>query len=293
MKIQWFPGHMHKTKLALAKLVKDVDIVIELLDARAPLSSCNPLIQNLIKYKKKIKILNKEDLADDKITNEWIKYFETIDKTIAIKGNMHNVKQAKKIIGLCKKISPARNSYEKPLRVMVTGIPNVGKSTLINQLIGKKIAKTGDIPALTKNSQCIVLDSDFIVYDTPGITWENIDVKQIGFNLAICNSIGKNAIDEEILALYLIDFFKNNYCEQFYLRFKLNNITEIDSLEVLLNIGKKRGCLLNGGLIDIQKVSELLIQDFRNGSIGRITLETPQIWEQWRNEFLLEDPIFA
>ena len=287
MKIQWFPGHMHKTKLALAKLVKEVDIVIELLDARAPLSSCNPLIQNIIKHKKQIKILNKHDLADETITNEWIKYFKTIDKTIAITGNMNDVKQARKIINLCKRISPARNSFEKPLRVMVTGIPNVGKSTLINQLLGRKIAKTGDVPALTKNSQCIVLDSDFIVYDTPGITWENIDIQQIGFNLAICNSIGRNAIDEETLALYLINFLIDNYKEKFFVRFKLDSLIS-NPYDILLGIGKKRGCLFNGGEIDIQKTSELIIQDFRNGSIGKITLETPNIWEQWKSELLME-----
>ena len=288
MKIQWFPGHMHKTKLALVKLVKEVDIVIELLDARAPLSSCNPLIQNIIKHKKQIKILNKHDLADEIITYEWIKYFKTIDKTIAISGNMNDVKQARKIINLCKRISPTRNSFEKPLRVMVTGIPNVGKSTLINQLLGRKIAKTGDVPALTKNSQCIVLDSDFIVYDTPGITWENIDIQQIGFNLAICNSIGRNAIDEETIALYLINFLLNNYKEKFLNRFKLEDQITLNPFDILLIIGKKRGCLFNGGEVDLQKTSEIIIQDFRNGSIGKITLETPKIWEQWKSQLLME-----
>jgi len=282
MSIQWFPGHMNKAKKAIKDLVADIDIVIELLDARAPFSSCNPLIQNIIKYKKKIRLLNKSDLADPKITKIWLDYFSKQENTLAITGSKDDTKQRNRIIKLCETLAPNRNSFEKPLRVMITGIPNVGKSTLINKLIGKKSAKTGDIPAVTKANQCLVLRDDFLIYDTPGMMWQKIRYSQTGYNLAICNSIGRNALDEELLAIYLLEYTKIQYPAELSNRYKL----KADNLEFLpdelLNIiGKKRGCILSGGIIDKQKTSELIIQDFRDGKIGKISLETPEMWQKW------------
>lgn len=290
MMIQWFPGHMNKAKKAISELVKDIDVVVELLDARAPFSSCNPLIQGIIKYKRKIRILNKSDIADDDITKQWLEYFKQQDQTEAIAGNMNSNQQRSAIIKLCRNLAPSRNSFEKPLRVMITGIPNVGKSTLINQLIGKKSAKTGDIPAVTKANQRLVVADDFLVFDTPGMMWEKIEYPQIGFNLALCNSIGRNALDEELMATYLIDDIKIRYPQLLMTRYKLTpEHLKLHSDEIVLLIGKKRGCIISGGVVDIQKASEIIIQDFRDGRIGKLSLETPQMWEEWFDKLTHEE----
>ena len=290
MAIQWFPGHMNRAKRDIKGLVKDIDVVIELLDARAPFSSCNPLLQSFIKNKKKIRLLNKSDLADTQITKLWIDFFNLEKNTIAITGYKDNTKQRAQLIKLCQSLAPHRDSFEKPLRVMIIGIPNVGKSTLINQLIGKKSAKTGDIPAVTKANQCLVLNDSFLVYDTPGMMWQKIEYPQVGYNLALCNSIGRNACDEELIALYLLNYLKNHaeyallIIARYRLAIKLAELKVLTDTELLLSIGKKRGCILPGGVIDIQKTSEIIIQDFRGVKIGRVSLETPQLWQQWIDE---------
>ncbi len=291
MAIQWFPGHMNRAQKELQKLIEDIDIVIELLDARAPFSSCNPLIQGLIRHKRQIRILNKSDLADKLINSVWLEYFNKQDNTQAILGNKEDKKQRDRIIRLCRTLAPARGtSFEKPLRVMITGIPNVGKSTLINQLIGKKSAKTGDVPAVTKANQRLYLDDSFVIYDTPGMMWPKISYPQIGYNLAICNSIGRNALDEELVALYLIEFLQNSqYKDLFASRYKLKPEHLSEEPDKLLNtLANKRGCIQAGGIIDRQKISEILIQDFRDGRIGNITLETPELWQKWMSEFVAE-----
>lgn len=284
MSIQWFPGHMNRAKKAIQELTEEIDVIIELLDARAPFSSCNPLIQNIIRFKRKIRILNKSDLADPTVSKVWLDYFTKQENTIAILGDKDNKKQRERIIKLCHDIAPARGtSFEKPLRVMITGIPNVGKSTLINQLIGKKSAKTGDVPAVTKANQRLYVNDNFVIFDTPGMMWQKIRYPQIGYNLAICNSIGRNALDEELVALYLIEFLmKSQYKPQFITRYKLKpeHIT-LDADKLLDILANKRGCIMSGGIIDRQKISEIVIQDFRDGKIGNISLETPQMWEEW------------
>jgi ribosome biogenesis GTPase A len=290
MSIQWFPGHMYKTKQALNKLIKEIDIVVELLDARSPFSSCNPLLQSIIKNKQRIRILNKNDLADPSITKLWLNYFSQQNSSLAITGNINDHKQAKKIINLCRTLRPNRNSFEKPLRVMITGIPNVGKSSLINQLIGKKSALTGDVPAVTKTNQCLMLADDFLIYDTPGMMWQKIKYSQIGYNLALCNSIGRNALDEELIAVYLIKYLVDNYPQELCSRYKLTeSISDLNENELLLLIGKKRGCVQAKNIIDRQKISEIIIQDFRDGRIGKISLETPDMWDRWIAEAVVEE----
>ncbi|RTK96872.1 MAG: ribosome biogenesis GTPase YlqF [Neisseriaceae bacterium] len=284
MHIQWFPGHMNRAKRAVAELVEDIDIVIELLDARAPLSSCNPLIQNIIKFKRKIRILNKSDLSDPELNKIWLEYFTKQENTTAILGDKDNKKQRERIIKICQDLAPARGtSFEKPLRVMITGIPNVGKSTLINQLTGKKSAKTGDVPAVTKANQRLYINDTFIIYDTPGMMWQKIRYPQIGYNLALCNSIGRNALDEELLALYLIEFvLASEYRDNFVTRYKLKPEHLTQNPDNLLNtLANKRGCIMTGGVIDRQKISEIVIQDFRDGKFGKISLETPDMWQEW------------
>ncbi|TXI97767.1 MAG: ribosome biogenesis GTPase YlqF [Neisseriales bacterium] len=292
MAIQWFPGHMNRAKRALQELSEEIDIVIELLDARAPFSSCNPLIQNIIRFKRKIRILNKSDLADPEISKVWLDYFSQQENTIAILGDKDNKKQRDKIIRLCKELAPARGtSFEKPLRVMITGIPNVGKSTLINQLVGKKAAKTGDVPAVTKANQRLYVNDTFVIFDTPGMMWQKIRYPQIGYNLAICNSIGRNALDEELVALYLVEFLQRSiYQESFAARYKLKPEHLALHYDKLLDVlANKRGCIMTGGVIDRQKISEIVIQDFRDGKIGKISLETPELWDKWISEFVEEE----
>lgn len=284
MSIQWFPGHMNRAKRAIQELTEEIDVIIELLDARAPFSSCNPLIQNIIKFKRKIRILNKSDLADANTSKVWLDYFTKQENTIAILGDKDNKKQRERIIKICQDLAPARGtSFEKPLRVMITGIPNVGKSTLINQLTGKKSAKTGDIPAVTKANQRLYVNDTFIIFDTPGMMWQKIRYPQIGYNLAICNSIGRNALDEELVALYLVEFLqKSQYKESFAARYKLKpEHFELHPDRLLDMLANKRGCIMTGGIIDRQKISEIVIQDFRDGKIGRVSLETPEMWEEW------------
>lgn len=290
MTIQWFPGHMNKAKRAIKELLPDIDIVIELLDARAPFASMNPLIQSLIKNKRKIRLLNKSDLANNDTTQLWLDYFKKQSNTLALIACRDDKGQRAQIIHQCRKMLPDRNSFEKPLRVMITGIPNVGKSTLINQLINKKSAKTGDIPAVTKANQCLSITDDFLVYDTPGMMWEKIERPQTGFNLALCNSIGRNALDMELLAHYLLEYLPLHYPEQLCARYKLSqsDIT-LKPDEILNQIARKRGALGSGGKVDIEKASNLIVQDFRNGKLGRISLETPELWEKWHNQTTSKD----
>lgn len=280
--IQWFPGHMVKAAKDLRDLVGDIDIVLELLDARAPLASCNQLLQDIAKYKKKIYILNKSDLADESITKQWLDYFNQ-QGVMTICGNKNDKTQRSNIMKLCRSLAPHRRGFEKPLRVMIAGIPNVGKSTLINQLSISKSAKTGDIPAVTKVNQRLAIENDFLIYDTPGLMWQKILYPQVGYHLGLCNSIGRNALDEELLALYLINYLVSYYIDDFAKRYKLdiNHIKTIDANSILELIALKRGCLISGGGINIQKVSEILIQDFRQTKIARISLETPKLWEDW------------
>lgn len=168
---------------------------------------------------------------------------------------------------------------------MITGIPNVGKSTLINQLIGKKSAKTGDIPAVTKANQRLVVADDFLIYDTPGMMWQKIRYAQVGYHLALCNSIGRNALDEELMAHFLLNYLKLNYPGNLCNRYKLQPETmQLLDHELLDLVGNKRGCILSGGIIDRQKASEIIVQDFRDGRLGKVSLETPDMWENWIRE---------
>lgn len=270
--IQWFPGHMKKTLDAIKKILPDIDIVIEILDARIPVSSSNPLLSKLISTKKTIKILNKSDLGDDVINNEWVKYLKNQNiKSLLINKNTKNIKKI--IVNLCRSIIINRNSFERPLRVLIIGIPNVGKSTLINKIIGNAKLKVADLPGVTRMINCVKLFDNFLIYDTPGLTWEKFANESIANNLALCNSIGRNALEEQLLAIYLLKFLKAHYLNSVVNRYGLN----IDnSVEVLIDlIARKRGCITKNGAVDVQKVSELIIHDYRNGKLGKISFEIP------------------
>lgn len=283
MAIQWFPGHMNKAKKAIADRLKSVDMVIEMLDARLPASSENPLLAQLSKGKPKLKILNKQDLADPERTAVWLDYFNSREQTNAIALDSSEKSAAPKITAACRALVPNRKGIDKPLRVLICGIPNVGKSTLINGMVGKKSAKTGNEPGITKAEQRLFLADDFWLYDTPGMLWPKIIVEESGYNLAASGAVGRNALDEEEVALELLDYLRRHYLPLLQARYAADKdpSSHWDDTSWLEWIARKRGALLGGGRVNYQKAAENVLTDFREGAIGRITLETPRQWEEW------------
>lgn len=274
---------MNKAKKAIAYRLKSVDMVIEMLDARLPASSENPLLAQLSKGKPKLKILNKQDLADPERTAVWLDYFNSREQTNAIALDSSEKSAAPKITAACRALVPNRKGIDKPLRVLICGIPNVGKSTLINGMIGKKSAKTGNEPGITKAEQRLFLADDFWLYDTPGMLWPKIIVEQSGYNLAASGAVGRNALDEEEVALELLDYLRRHYLPLLQARYAADKdpSSHWDDTSWLEWIARKRGALLGGGRVNYQKAAENVLTDFREGAIGRITLETPRQWEEW------------
>ena len=283
MSIQWFPGHMHKTKKALIERLKSTDMVIEMLDARLPASSQNPLLAQLSRGKPKLYLLNKQDLADPELTRVWLAELQNRPNTSALALDASERQAAQKITAACRALVPHRQGIDRPLRVLICGIPNVGKSTLINGMIGKKSAKTGNEPGITKTEQRLLLADDFWLYDTPGMLWPKIIVPQSGYNLAASGAVGRNALDEETVALELLNYLRQHYLPQLQARYQADpeesqSWQDTDWLEW---IGRRCGALLGGGRINYQKAAENTLTDFRDGQIGRITLETPEQWQIW------------
>ena len=274
---------MNKAKKAIADRLKSVDMVIEMLDARLPASSENPLLAQLSKGKPKLKILNKQDLADPERTAVWLDYFNSREQTNAIALDSSEKSAAPKITAACRALMPNRKGIDKPLRVLICGIPNVGKSTLINGMIGKKSAKTGNEPGITKAEQRLFLADDFWLYDTPGMLWPKIIVEESGYNLAASGAVGRNALDEEEVALELLDYLRRHYLPLLQARYAADKdpSSHWDDTSWLEWIARKRGALLGGGRVNYQKAAENVLTDFREGAIGRITLETPRQWEEW------------
>ena len=274
---------MNKAKKAIADRLKSVDMVIEMLDARLPASSENPLLAQLSKGKPKLKILNKQELADPERTAVWLDYFNSREQTNAIALDSSEKSAAPKITAACRALVPNRKGIDKPLRVLICGIPNVGKSTLINGMVGKKSAKTGNEPGITKAEQRLFLADDFWLYDTPGMLWPKIIVEQSGYNLAASGAVGRNALDEEEVALELLDYLRRHYLPLLQVRYAADKdpSSHWDDTSWLEWIARKRGALLGGGRVNYQKAAENVLTDFREGAIGRITLETPRQWEEW------------
>ena len=274
---------MNKAKKAIADRLKRVDMVIEMLDARLPASSENPLLAQLSKGKPKLKILNKQDLADPERTAVWLDYFNSREQTNAIALDSSEKSAAPKITAACRALVPNRKGIDKPLRVLICGIPNVGKSTLINGMVGKKSAKTGNEPGITKAEQRLFLADDFWLYDTPGMLWPKIIVEESGYNLAASGAVGRNALDEEEVALELLDYLRRHYLPLLQARYAADKdpSSHWDDTSWLEWIARKRGALLGGGRVNYQKAAENVLTDFREGAIGRITLETPRQWEEW------------
>ncbi|SFG32881.1 ribosome biogenesis GTPase YlqF [Neptunomonas qingdaonensis] len=277
MTINWFPGHMHKARKEIAKVMDEIDAVIEVLDARLPLSSENPLVNSLRKGKPVLKILNKSDLADPVKTAEWLEYFNSQENIQAISLDQAQKKLISSIPDMCKRMVPGRASKERPVRVMIMGIPNVGKSTLINALLGRKIAKVGNEPAVTKNQQRYTLKNGMALSDTPGFLWPKIEDQESGYRLAASGAIRDTAIEYELVALFAAQFMLTQYPQQLLERYKLKELP-IGSDELLDDIGRKRGGLRPGGVVDRHKASEVLLHDMRSGKLGPITFETVEEW---------------
>lgn len=288
MAIQWFPGHMHLTRQAIMERIKEIDVVIEVLDARLPGSSANPLLQEMTGHKPRLKILNKQDMADPARTKDWMDWYNAQSETRAIALDASEAAPTKRLIEQCKLLAPNRGGMAKPMRVLICGVPNVGKSTLINSMSSKTQAKTGNEAGVTKLEQRIVLADDFYLWDTPGMLWPRIIVEKSGYNLAASGAVGRNAYDEELVALELLLYLQKNYAPMLEARYKLGiDAQEIAALhddELLTLIGKKRGAVMSGGRVNLQKAAELVLTDFRDVSIGRITLETPAEFEIWLAE---------
>ncbi len=284
MAIQWFPGHMHLTRQAIAERIRNIDVVIEMLDARLPGSSANPMLAELIQGKPALKILSKQDLADPARTQQWLAHYNSQDGVRAI-GLDNSMKQpAKALVDACHQLAPQRGGMDKPMRVLICGIPNVGKSTLINTLKGKAAAKTGDVAGVTKTEQRVHIADDFYLYDTPGVLWPRIIVLQSGYNLAASGAIGVNAFDDEEVALELLDYLMAHYPEALQARYKLGGIAGLAAEALLAEIGRQRGALQSGARVNTTKAAELLIHDLRSGALGRISLETPEEFARWLAE---------
>jgi ribosome biogenesis GTPase A len=281
MAIQWFPGHMHLTRKAIEERIKDIDVVIEMLDARLPGSSANPMLAQLILGKPGLKVLSKQDLADPVQTQSWLAHYNAMPNVKAIGLDTSMVSPAKALIEACHLLAPNRGGMAKPMRVLICGIPNVGKSTLINTLKGKKAAKTGDEAGVTKLEQRITLADDFYLYDTPGVLWPRIIVEKSGYNLAASGAIGVNAFDDEEVALALLDYLIVHYPSAIAARYKIENVSEHTDETLLEAVARYRGAIQSGGRVNTMKAAEIVIHDFRSAALGRITLEQPDEFATW------------
>lgn len=281
MNIQWYPGHMTKTKRLIEENIKLVDIVIELLDARAPKSTKNPDIDKFIKNKPKILVLNKADLANSSITNEWIAYYQN-ERTKVISVNSTSGKGIKDVLDAATELLKEkvhrdlqRGRIYRPIRAMVLGIPNVGKSTFINSIVGKGVTKTGDKPGVTKGKQWIKIKRGMELLDMPGILWPKFDDQEVAKKLAYLGSINDSILNTQDLALNFIKLARNKFSSTFFKRYVILEPDSLDDHEILIKIGQLRGVLAQKGQVDENRTAKIIIDDFRSQKIGNISLEQP------------------
>ncbi|UOR12743.1 ribosome biogenesis GTPase YlqF [Halobacillus amylolyticus] len=280
MTIQWYPGHMAKAKREAEEKLKLVDFVIELVDARAPISSENPILHGLLQDKPKMVVLMKKDLADPAITTAWLDFYERKGiNALAIEAN--NKKDVQRVIQMGKDLARtkmdklrAKGVRPRAARAMILGIPNVGKSTLINRLANKKAAITGDRPGVTKKQQWIKVKKDFELLDTPGILWPKFEEEEIGYRLAAIGTIKDQILPKEDVAAYILDFMKNSYPD--LLKERYGFATYDDIMNAFEHIGQKRGCLESGGVVNFDKTSDVILQDLRGGKLGLISFDQPE-----------------
>lgn len=273
MTIEWYPGHMGKAHIQISKLIRTVHVIIEVLDARLPASSSNHLLEELRGNKPCIKVMNKNDLADPAVTRAWVRAFEKQAGIRALPLSAKQHREANQLIKLCHVLAPTRGKPGYPLRAMVVGIPNVGKSTLINTLAGKNMAKVGDKPAITNCTQQIDLRNGIILCDTPGLLWPDMSDQVAAYRLATSGAIGAGALDCVKVALFAVEFMMKRYREPLMSRYGLTGIC--DSAAVLEQIGRRLGCLIAGGGIDPQRTAEAFLRELRGGKLGRVSFEEP------------------
>lgn len=276
MTIQWFPGHMNSARKKAAETMETTDVVIEVLDARLPEASSNPMIRELRLSRQKpcLKVLNKADLADPETTKAWLDFFNSQPDVKAVAVSCKKPGEAAKIPELCRPLAPHRGTNLKPLRMLVMGIPNVGKSTLINALLNRRVAKVGDEPAVTKNQQRFELSAQLTLTDTPGMMWPKIAYDSDGYMLAASHAIGRNAVIDEEVATFLGDLLLQRYPTLLAARYKID-IDDLDGVGLIEAIARKRGYRLKAGAPDYEKTAMTLLVDYRTGVLGRISLETP------------------
>lgn len=280
MNINWFPGHMKKTEGLIKDNLKLVDIVIELVDARIPLASKNPLIDEIIKNKPRLIVFNKSDMADDSITNDWINYYKNNGIKV-VKVNSLDGKGFNDVYdGINQVLQEKIDKYKEKnlnfvIKMMVVGIPNVGKSSFINKISKRAGAKTGDKPGITKGKQWVRLKEGYELLDTPGILWHKFDDEETAKKLAFVGSIKDEILDVEELAFYLLDFLKNNYPENVKSRYNVDFDENKDTYELMEEIGRKRGFVIKGGEIDLTRCANTILDEFRGLRLGKISLERP------------------
>ncbi len=279
MSIQWFPGHMHKARKEIEEVIPQVDVIIEVLDARIPFSSENPMISTLRGDKPCVKVLNKRDLADPELTELWIKHLEKEQGVKAMAVTTSNPSEIQQIMDTVRKLAPHREQLGKNIRTMIMGIPNVGKSTIINSLAGRTIAVTGNQPAVTRRQQRINLQNGVVLSDTPGILWPKVENPHSGFRLAATGAVKDTAMEYDEVAFYTVEYLAQQYPELLKDRYQIDELPESD-VELMEAIGRKRGALRAGGRIDLHKSSEILLHELRNGTLGKVTLELPEMITQ-------------
>ncbi len=278
MNIQWFPGHMAKTRKQITEDLKLVDIIYELVDARIPLSSRNPEIDRIASDKPKIIVMNKSDMSDAVENEKWIKYFKEQNLNVVCvscsdgSGVNSLLKLTDELLKEKYAYNASRNIVKDKAKIMIVGIPNVGKSTLINKLCKRAGAKTADRPGVTRQKQWVSTTNGMLLLDTPGILWPKFDNPDTGIKLAFTGAIKDDIIDIEELSIHLIEFFKKHYSDIFMSRYKLISL-EKQSFEILDDIGRNRGCIIKGGEIDYNRTANILFDDLRSLSIGRISFE--------------------
>lgn len=282
MNLQWFPGHMAKTRRLITENLKLIDIVVELLDARLPLSSRNPEIDVLVGDKPRLLILNKADLADESVNRKWVEYFKNQGIEAVPLDSIH-AKNLNMIVDKIRYVlkdkiekQKEKGMVNRAIKVMVVGIPNVGKSSFINKLAGRASAVTGDRPGVTKGKQWIRLKNGLELLDTPGILWPKFESQEVGLRLAFVGSIKDEIIDTEELACHLLTFLNEQYRKLLAMRYKLSETDGLQGYELLELIGKKRGFVVSGGEIDTIRAANIILDEFRASKIGKISLEKPE-----------------
>ena len=278
MPIQWFPGHMTTARKKAAETMAQTDVVVEVLDARLPEAGSNPMIHALRAHRQRpcLKVLNKVDLADPVVTRAWVDFYNRQPGVLAVALSAKKAGDVAKLAGLAQTLAPHRDDTFKPLRLMIMGIPNVGKSTLLNTWVKRRVAAVGDEPAVTKSQQRIHLSPRLILVDTPGMTWPRIEHDSDGFMLAASHAIGRNAVIDEEVAVFLAGILLERYPTLLQARYKIP-VDGLDATGVVEAVAKKRGCVVKGrgGALDLEKAAMILLTDYRSGALGRISLETP------------------